>query len=158
MGDHTECVEIDFDPAVVTYETLLDTFFSMHNAARSAHSVQYQSIILHHDDQQAQHARAAVERQAALLGKAVLTRVQAHDGFTRAEDYHQKYGLKGDRKVLKALRRAYPDPQMLTDSTVAARLNGYLYGGGSLVQLEREIGSFGLDSETEDALMRAVGA
>ena len=158
MGDHTECFEIDFDPTIVTFAALLETFFSTHDATRPAHSAQYESLILCHHEHQAEEARAAAGRHTARLGREVLTRIQPYEGFTLAEEYHQKYALKGNKHVLTALQRAYPDPDALRDSTAAARLNGYLYGGGSLIQLRGEANSLGLDPETAEEVLRAGGA
>ena len=65
-------------------------------------------------------------------------------GFTLAEDYHQKYALRADRPTMKQMRAYYPGDDELRESTAAARLNGYLYGAGSPLQLEREIDGLGL--------------
>ena len=149
---------MDFDPALVTYESLLDAFFGMHDATRGAHSVQYESLVLYHDARQAQAARAAQARYSELLGRPVATRIQEYAGFTLAEEYHQKYALRADRVLMSAMAEHYPDPAKLRDSTAAARLNGYLYGGASLVQLESELDGLGLDSAQAGKLLKAVGA
>lgn len=156
MGDHTECIQIDFDPAAVSYAELLDAFFGMHNPTRSVHSVQYESVILTHDETQEALALEAARRWSALLGKEPLTRIERYSDFTPAEDYHQKYALRADRAIMKQMRRHYPDDSALRESTAAARLNGYLYGAGSPLQLEGEISELGLDAAAQQRLAEFV--
>lgn len=76
--------------------------------------------------------------------------------FTPAEDYHQKYYLRGARVIAKALHRAYPDERDFAASTAAARINGYLGGHGGPAQLAEEIGLLGLTGDAREALVAAV--
>ena len=73
-----------------------------------------------------------------------------------AEDYHQKFTLKGHKGLKKEMMRIYPRPQDLVDSTAAARLNGYVGGYGSREQLAKEIESLGLSAEAEKVLAEMV--
>lgn len=73
-------------------------------------------------------------------------------GFWRAEDYHQKYYLRGVRDLTRELEAMYPDADSFVESTVAARVNGYVGGHGTLVQLEKEIGKLGLSPEGQETL------
>ncbi len=57
LGDHTETVDVDYDPEVTTYEEMLKTFWKNHDPS-SRCSRQYMSAIFYHDDRQ----RAAAER------------------------------------------------------------------------------------------------
>jgi peptide-methionine (S)-S-oxide reductase len=62
--------------------------------------------------------------------------------FYLAEDYHQKYYLRRDALLMSEL--AGYTSQQLVDSTVAARLNGYVAGKGSLAQLSEDLPRLGL--------------
>jgi methionine-S-sulfoxide reductase len=156
MGDHTECVQVVYDPETITYEQLLDAFFAMHEPTRRAHGVQYESLILTHDDGQHAAALSAAERWSAVLGRTPVTRIEPYRGFTLAEDYHQKYALRADRGMMVRMRAHYHDDDALRESTAAARLNGYLYGAGSPLQLESEIETLGLDAEGRSRLEHFV--
>jgi peptide methionine sulfoxide reductase MsrA len=156
MGDHTECIQLEYDPETISYEELLDAFFSMHDPARAVHSVQYESLILYHDDEQERAARDAIERWSGLLGKPIATRLQPYEGFTNAEDYHQKYALRADRTLMRQIRRHYPREEDFIASTAAARLNGYVYGAGSQARLEAELGDLGLGDEAQRHLSKVV--
>lgn len=154
IGDHTESIEIVYDPSVISYEELLDLFWESHNPAARPYSRQYMSLILYRNDEQKRAAEKSLEEREKIIGKEIRTQIVPLDIFYQAEDYHQKYNLKGNSVILEDLRRYYPDPQGITDSTAAARINGYLGRYGSKKELEREIESFGLTEEGEKALLR----
>ncbi len=67
--------------------------------------------------------------------------------------YHQKYLLRQQRDVLKALNLT--DEELIT-SHAAARLNGYCGGNGSVEELEKELPSFALPSNIQDRVRRLV--
>jgi peptide-methionine (S)-S-oxide reductase len=96
LTGHAEVVRIAFDPAVVTFDGLLDVFFSVHNPTtvnRQGADVgtQYRSIILYHDEAQRQAAVRAVQRARAHWPAAVVTQIQALEAFYEAEPYHHRY-------------------------------------------------------------------
>ncbi|OPZ30993.1 MAG: Peptide methionine sulfoxide reductase MsrA 3 [Lentisphaerae bacterium ADurb.BinA184] len=97
---HAEAVEVIFDPAVTTYEQILQVFFEIHDptqAGRQGPDVgeQYRSAVFYLDGQQ----KAAADKLIALLkarGYAVATEVAPLGTFWKAEPYHQNYyGNKG---------------------------------------------------------------
>lgn len=157
IGDHTECIQVEYDPSQVTYDELLDAFFSMHSAVRPAYSTQYASLVLTAGEAQLDSARSAVERWSSLLGAQVLTGVRPLERFYVAEDYHQKYGLRNDRLLLAEMRSYYPAEDALRESTAAMRLNGFAYAGGRASMLAREIASYGLSPEGESHLRTLAG-
>lgn len=91
LGDHTEVVQVDFDPSRISYEDLLVTFWQLHDARRPSHSTQYASVVLTSDADQLATARALRDRLAVRAGAPLATRIAPLDGFYPAEDYHQKY-------------------------------------------------------------------
>jgi len=156
LGDHTEAVQVDFDPSRITYGKLLDLFWKEHDPTESPWRVQYMNALFFADDRQreeAERSRAAVEKR---LGKRVETRILPLSTFHRAEDYHQKYALRAEPLLLRELEDAYPDPKGFTDSTAAARLNGYLAGHGSGRQLAGEIDRLGLSPRAAERLRKTV--
>lgn len=86
---HTEVVQVEFDPARISYEKLLDVFFSTHNPC-SQKKAQYRSVIFTHNERQEQIARTAIERLEKSRGR-VATAVVSAGTFWRAEEYHQQY-------------------------------------------------------------------
>jgi hypothetical protein len=147
IGDHTECFEVDFDPAAVYYEDLLALFWQSHNPTRGAYSTQYASLVLTHSEDQLAAARASAENFEQAVGRKVLTRIEPLRRFYLAEGYHQKYRLRNDRQLMSEFSAMYPNEWQFVDSTAAARVNGYLEGEGSAARLAREIDGFGLTDE-----------
>jgi len=151
IGDHAETIQIDFDPKRISYDRLLELFWTTHNPCRRPWSRQYMSAVFWHDDAQ----REAIERTRKQFvddPDAVQTEVAALDQFWIAEDYHQKYRLRHDDVLLAELRAHYPDERAFVDSTAAARINGYLDGYGSKQQLAREIDKLGLSDAARQRL------
>jgi peptide-methionine (S)-S-oxide reductase len=93
---HAEAVEVEFDPARVSYEQLLGIFFSIHDPTqlnRQGPDVgdQYRSAIFTHDgDQQVAAAKAKAEAQTR-WPRPVVTEIGDAPVFYPAEDYHQRY-------------------------------------------------------------------
>ena len=135
LADHTETMEIDFDPAVITYEQLLKIFWGEHNPASEPWSTQYMAAVFYNTDEQ----RLQAEASAAKLPGTVRTKILPATLFTRAEDYHQKYRLRSQKELMEMLREAYPADRDFVDSTIAARLNGLLSGQGLTAELQKEL-------------------
>ena len=97
-----------------------------------------------HDEDQLQRAETSRDRIEAVLRRPVVTRIEPLDGFYLAEGYHQKYRLKSDRLLYAEMQAHYPREQDITNSTVAARLNGFAGGSGRCALLDSEIADYGL--------------
>lgn len=96
---HAEAVLIEFDPAVVTYETLLRVFFQNHDPTtmnRQGPDIgdQYRSEIFTLSAEQRTAAERAKADAARALGETVVTRISSLGRFWRAEEYHQQYDEK----------------------------------------------------------------
>jgi len=106
-GGHTETIEIDYDADAVSYEDLLAVFWASHDPRTPAYSRQCRSAIFVHDDE-----RTAAENSPHVIGARsgrVSTVLEPLDRFCRAEDYHQKYRLRAQRRVAGELRALSPD-------------------------------------------------
>jgi len=95
---HAEVVQVQFDAELVSYETLLDLFFEMHNPTtlnRQGPDVgsQYRSVVFFHsaDQQKAAYKAIAAIDQSGKWPQAVVTQVQEAMQFWPAEEYHQRY-------------------------------------------------------------------
>lgn len=123
---HAESVEVQYDPAVITYGQLLRIFFSVAHDPTQLNrqgpdmGTSYRSAIFFMTPEQQQIAQAYIAQlDAAHIFKAkIVTEVTPLKGFYRAEDYHQDYALKNpnnpyilvcDRPKISALKKEYPD-------------------------------------------------
>lgn len=148
-------MQIDFDPQRISYEQLLEVFWTSHNPCARAWSRQYMSAIFYEGEDQRQ-AIEATRRRFVANPDAVKTAIVPLAKFWLAEDYHQKYHLRRDAALAGELLTIYGDGRDFVDSTAAARLNGYLDGYGTAAQLEREIGRLGLSAAGRERLLRSV--
>lgn len=156
MGDHTETVQVDFDPKRITYEQLLAFFWERHRPGQRAWSRQYMNAVFYHDEKQKQAALESKSEIEEKTGRAVRTQVVPVRSFTLAEDYHQKYLLRRATDLMRELKAVYPTLMGLVDSTAAARLNGYVGGYGNQVQLEREVELLGISPVSQKNLLEMV--
>jgi len=98
---HAEVVEVDFDPAVVSYDRLLDVFWNAHDPTQLNRQgpdvgTQYRSVVFVHSPEQEAAARASLARleTSGRFRRPIATRIEPAGRFWRAEDYHQQYLAK----------------------------------------------------------------
>jgi len=98
---HAEAVEIYYDPAVTTYEEILDVFFKTHdpttlNRQGADSGTQYRSAIFFHDEAEKQLATAYIEKLNAKgeFNAPIVTKLEPASEFYPAEEYHQDYFRK----------------------------------------------------------------
>jgi len=156
LGNHSETIQMDFDPESVSYADLLDIFWQSHQPEYRSWSRQYASFIFYHDDKQQALALETKEREEDRLKQDIHTAIVPYAMFYSAEDYHQKYYLRQQPDIMADFNRMYPNARDFMNSTAAARINGYVAGCGSPARLKMELGSFGLTSEGNRRLMDIV--
>lgn len=123
--------QVDYDPAQLGYAELLREIWANRRGGR-AYSRQYMEAVFC-----AHAAQEEIAREAGITAP-IITGAR----FYLAEDYHQKYYLRHDKLLMQEL--ADYTPRQLVDSTVAARLNGYVAGHGSSAQLAEDLPRLGL--------------
>ena len=147
-----ETIQIDYDPEKITYSQLLQVFFSSHNPTWPSPIRQYASAVMVHDEEQERLATDAMKDASERYGKKISTELLPYTGFTRAEDYHQKYYLRNTAVLMDQYKGRFPNEGAFTDSTAIARVNGYIGGNGTTEQLERERDELGINEEATEAL------
>lgn len=93
MGDHTETVQLDYDPDVIGYDDLLREFWLQHRPVRPSVTRQYASVIFYSNDAERVAAEASKRSTEAELGP-LFTDILPLGCFYLAEDYHQHYYAK----------------------------------------------------------------
>jgi len=98
---HAESVLVEYDPAVVSYEELLDVFWRIHDPTTKDRQgpdfgTQYRSIIFYHTPEQKQKAIASKDslESSGRLTRIVVTEIAPASTFYPAEEYHQRYHEK----------------------------------------------------------------
>lgn len=90
---HTEAVLLEFDPAQISYEELIETFWNAHDPTTMNQDVgtQYRSAIFYFTPEQELAAKASKERAQSHFSSPIVTQIVPASPFYRAEEYHQKY-------------------------------------------------------------------
>ncbi|MBI2653755.1 peptide-methionine (S)-S-oxide reductase MsrA [Candidatus Woesearchaeota archaeon] len=103
---HAEAVQVEYDPKQVTYEQLLDVFWSLHdptqlNRQGPDFGSQYRSAVFYHDEEQKKAAIKSKEKlgKSGKYKKPIVTEIVPASTFYKAEEYHQKYWLKNKNYV-----------------------------------------------------------
>ncbi|XP_071538016.1 peptide methionine sulfoxide reductase [Panulirus ornatus] len=147
LGDHTETVDIDYNPEQTDYCTLLSLFWKHHNPTSKC-SRQYMSLILYHDEEQKRLAMETMKAEQKKRVSPISTSIVPFKVFYNAEDYHQKYLLQRHPFLINALDISPGDE--LIKSHVAARINGYIGGYGTMDQFEEEWEKWGITEKMAD--------
>jgi peptide-methionine (S)-S-oxide reductase len=127
VGDHSETVQVEYDPDAVSFETLVESAVDEHGPLRQPGKRQYQHVLFYETDDE----RETIEQRLAALDVPagdVETRVEPLSSFTLAETYHQKYHLRSKRAVLNAFEDAGYDDADVRESPAAAKLNAHVAG------------------------------
>lgn len=128
MTGHVEAIQITFDPAKVSYEKLLDIFWSNVDPLDPYgqfcdKGTQYLAGIYYRSEEQKKQAEASLDKISKKLGKKVETFIRESKPFYVAEDYHQQYHLKNKMRYqmyrdgcgrsgrLEELKRIMSNPQ-----------------------------------------------
>ncbi|QLH02688.1 peptide-methionine (S)-S-oxide reductase [Nitrosopumilus cobalaminigenes] len=98
---HAEAVEVDYDPNEISFEELLDVFWSNHNPTTLNRQgpdvgIQYRSSIFYHDEKQKEIAEKSKQslEQSGKYDNPIVTEIVPAPTFYKAEEYHQKYFKK----------------------------------------------------------------
>jgi peptide-methionine (S)-S-oxide reductase len=98
---HAEVAQVEYNPLVVSYEALLDIFWSLHdptslNRQGADRGEQYRGVIFCHTPEQEQVARRSKENleRSGKYDKVIVTQIQPASTYWLAEEYHQQYFKK----------------------------------------------------------------
>jgi peptide-methionine (S)-S-oxide reductase len=102
---HAEAVQVEYDPDIVPYHDLLETFFSLHDPTSKDRQgpdtgKQYRSAVFYHTEQQKEEAEQMVRdlNQAGRYQQPIVTAIVPAEEFWQAEEEHQSFYLKIGRR------------------------------------------------------------
>lgn len=103
LTGHAEVVQIEYDPAIVSYDQLLEIFWHSHdpttlNRQGPDEGEEYRSIILAHNQEQFAAARKSREHAQAEIASPIVTEIMPLTKFYKAEAYHQDYYRRNKSK------------------------------------------------------------
>jgi len=95
---HAEAIEIQFNPSIISFQEILDVFFSTHDPTtlnRQGYDIgtQYRSAVFYHSEAQKEVAETFIDAltKAEVFDNPIVTEVTKFEAFYKAEDYHQNY-------------------------------------------------------------------
>lgn len=95
---HAEVVQVTFDPKIISFQELLEIFFTTHDPTtlnRQSQDVgtQYRSVIFYHNDQQKTVAERMIKEitEAKIWDAPIVTQIEPFKAFYKSEDYHKEY-------------------------------------------------------------------
>ena len=99
--DHAEVLLVEFDDALISYESLVEEFWKCHDPTtldRQGPDVgrQYRSVIYYYNDMQKNIANKSKDKHQESFQNNIVTEISHANIFYKAEEYHQKYILKGN--------------------------------------------------------------
>ena len=156
LGDHSETLQLDYDPSRIDYGRLLVLFWQSHDPSVRQWSRQYMPVVFYHNEGQRRLAEESKKREEEKRGIRIFTQIVPYKEFHRAEDYHQKYYLRSVPELKEHFAAMYPDEKDFMNSTAAARVNGYLGGYGDSGRLAGEVEKLGLTPQAEKRLAELV--
>ncbi|OZB92798.1 peptide-methionine (S)-S-oxide reductase MsrA [Paenibacillus sp. XY044] len=158
MGDHTETVEVVYDPGVISLTDVLNVFWDHHNPSNinDYKGRQYLSLLLYRDHGQLETIHQVLDRREEQGEGKPDTEIAPLTTWYPAEDRHQKYYLKRHPDAMEQLSRLYPAHEELANSTLAARLNGLAKGYTSLERIRNEIQIWPLAEEERSRLLETA--
>ncbi len=95
---HVEVIHIKFDPKIISFENILEIFFSTHdpttlNQQGADIGTQYRSVIFYHSEEQRVSAEKVIQALSnkKVFSRPIVTAIEPFNAFYPAEEYHQKY-------------------------------------------------------------------
>lgn len=143
LGDHSEAVQVEFDPVHLDYAQLLQEARQLGDFGSPVRKRQYRSAVFTHDSQQAQLAR-----------QQGLAEVEPAGRFYLAEDSHQKYYLQQQVTLMRELRSRFADFRSFNNSTSAALGNAMAAGVLPRPQVEQLLPGLEFSAPAQQLLLR----
>ena len=153
LGEHTEAVEVSFDPGLISYQELLEVYWGSFPATLPSGPSRARTAVFARNDSQLVIAEASKRQLRRRLGEKITTEVVPGTAFWPAERMHQKFHLQRVYpELVGELAEAFADVDTFLASTAAARINAFVSGSADLADLEQAAAALGW--ETEDLVSR----
>ena len=141
-----------------TFEQLLEVFWNNHNPINinNYKGRQYRSLLLYSDQKQQESIEQVLEKRIEQGKGRAETEIAPYSEFHLAEDRHQKHVLKRYPNAVEKLSTLYQTPADLTNSTLAARLNGLAKGYTNLEQIKNEIHKWPISPNNREMMINLI--
>lgn len=158
MGDHTETVQLAFDPHIISFEELVEIFWNSHNPLNinDYKGKQYRSLLFYSDEHQLEMIHQVSQRRIERGEVEPATDIMPISPFYLAEDRHQKYYLKRFPDAMRKLRHLFMTEKEIQNATLAARLNGLAKGYTNMARIVSELENWTIRRDDQQRLIELV--
>lgn len=157
LGLHSEVVEVDYDPEIISYERLVGLFFDFHNETLRPYDQRVKSLIFYRSSEEELVARRLLEGiRIEADDKGVFTELKSYDRFYIGEPKHQLRALKMETSLYDELLQMYGSEEDIVFSVLGSKLNAYVSGRGSIDSLELVLDQSALSEASKDRLRDIV--
>lgn len=155
---HTEVVEIDYDPEVISYGELIDIFFSSHNETLRPYDQRVKSLIFYRNDEEYGVAKSKLDAIRAKTpdDESVYTELKSFEIFYLAEPEHQNRSLKLETSLYHELEDIFGSDDQMLLSILVSKLNGYIYGYGTLEGALELLDLSGLSEQSKARVIEVI--
>ena len=156
IGDHSESIQVEYDPTKVSYEQLLAVFWADHDPTYRSSSRQYQAFVFVKGDAQARVAQASLADVASRDKGACRPRSSSSTRSGPPRTTTRSTRSATTALLMAELHAMYPDETAFRESTAAARINGWLGGSGTLASFRAISKDLGLSDRARAHLETLV--
>ena len=156
MRDHSETVELLYNPELITYRELCTLFWHAHNPGWAGVLRQYANQLFFTSEEEREIAEEEAEARRVEAGAKIRTPIRELPAFYPAEASHQKHHLRSHRELMSAFRSIFPSEVAFTTSTAAMRVNAALAGYSTTELIQRELPGYGLPSLVRERVLLLV--
>ena len=136
----------------------MNIYWECYNPLQGPRTTQYKSIIFYHDNFQRLEIEKFISSKEESETLLVSPEIREYQHFYQAESYHQKYYIRQFSHLMGFFKKLYSDDFQFITSTLAARLNGYIGGNCTIVELKSDIINYGLQETEVNNLMKIINA
>lgn len=160
MGDHTETVQVEFDPSKLSFRQIVTVFWGNHKPGNinGYKGRQYQSLLFYKDAAQKEDIHQVLQEMKNGGRGEPETEISPYAGFYPAEERHQKYYLKRYPHAMETLLPVFGTHAEFNDSTIAARMNGLAKGYTGLERVKREIEMWEMRPEERSGIIQLISS
>lgn len=152
LGNHVEVFEVDYDPEILSYATMVELYFTTYDATARPFSQRVASVIYYRNKDEQVIAEQIKSSLEAASEEGIFTILRPIDTFYLAEEKHQLSYLKQEVSLYAELQVMFDEEDQLLLSILASKLNGFIAGYGHEEDFEHVLSKSSLSQASLDRL------
>jgi len=143
---------------MISYSELIDEFFDSHNETLRPYDQRVKSLVFYRDEDEFEIAKSKLEkiRVEAETGKSVYTELKEFNVFYIAEEKNQNRSLKTEISLYEEIKSKFGSEEKVLLSVLASKLNGVVYGYGSVEKAEEILSQSSLSDQAVERVRKII--